>query len=215
MKTVFDRLRSASPEEAARRRFGLWALAALIVFLPVWWVWGADLAAAALRPFAGLVSRLFGLSGEITVLPGGGWSVGTRLTSAGQPVATPVPQEVLRRLLLGVPLVAAFLIAPPRPARPLKAALICCIVMALLFALSLTGIVWGQLARQLSPELATSGVEMAAALDQPALHPLLARIAILARYMGLSVAPLLIAIILWATLNRAGFRALAAKIESY
>ncbi len=212
---MFDRLRPGSPEEAARRRFGLWALVALIILLPLWWIWGADLAAAALRPLASLVMRLFGLSGEIQVMPDGGWAVGTGLTRAGQPMVFPVPQEVLRRLLLGVPLVAAFLIAPPRPARPLRVVLICGIVLALLFTLSLTGVVWGELARQMNPEPAGVGPAVTAAFDQPALHPLLERIAVLARYLALSVAPLLIAVILWASLNRAGFRTLVAEVEPY
>ena len=61
-----EALRAKTPEEEARRRFGLWALGALIVLLPLWWWVGADLAAAALRPVTAVFLRLFGLSGEIS-----------------------------------------------------------------------------------------------------------------------------------------------------
>lgn len=213
MRGALDRLRPASVEEAARRRFGLWALVALVFLLPLWWVWGADLAATILRPFAGVVMRLFGLTGEIRVVDGGGWSVGTHLTAAGQPVAYTVPEGVLRRLLLGAPLVAAFLMAPPRAPRPLRAMLICTVVLAVTFTLALTGFIWGQLAAQLNPDLAGIGMETGFRLDQPALHPFIAQVAVVTRYVGLSVAPLVTAVILWAALNPEGYRALVAEPE--
>ena len=110
------RFAARTPEEADRRRFGLWVLVALIVLLPPWWVWGADLVAAGLKPLAGLTLRLFGLPGAIAVTDSG-WSVATGLPLAngsGDTLNYPVSQEVLRRLLLGAPLFAAFMIAPPR-----------------------------------------------------------------------------------------------------
>jgi len=211
MRGVLDRFRPASVEEAARRSFGLWALVALVFLLPLWWVWGADLMATILRPFAGVVMRLFGLTGEIRIVDGGDWSVGTYLTAAGQPVVFTVPEEVLRRLLLGGPLVAAFLIAPPRAPRPLRAFLICTVVLAVTFTLALSGYIWGQLAPQLNPDLAGIGMETGLRLDQPALHPFLAQVAIVTRYVGLSVAPLVTAVILWAALNPEGYKTLVAE----
>ena len=213
MTTLLERLKASSPEAEARRRFALWVLASLVVLLPLWWVWGADLAAAALRPLAGLVMAGFGLTGVIEVLPDGDWSVGTRLTSSGQPVTYTVSQDVLRRLLLGVPLVAAFLIAPPRPTRPLRAALISVAVMAVLFALTLTGLVWGQLVPQLDPTLASSAAQSTLRLDQPPLHPIASQIALMTRYMGLSIVPLVSAAMLWAVLSPDAFRALAGEIH--
>src|SRR5690606_1597509 len=79
-------LGARTPEEAARRRFGLWSLVMFLLLLPPWWLWGADLATAALRPLASLVFPIFGLSGEIITRADGGWGVGTRLNSDGAPV---------------------------------------------------------------------------------------------------------------------------------
>lgn len=213
MTFLLDHFRSPAPEAEARRRFAVWSLAALLGLLPFWWMIGADLAAAALRPFVGLVLGLFGLSGVIDVLPDGDWSVGTNLTASGQAVAYTVSRESVRRLLLGVPLVVAFLVAPPRPTRLWRALLIALAVMAVLFALSLTGLVWGQLAAQLDPDLASSGAPAALALDQPPLHPIAAQIALMTRYMGLSILPLATAAILWATLSPQAFSALVADMR--
>ncbi|WP_336979142.1 hypothetical protein [Brevundimonas nasdae] len=74
------RLTARTPEDTARRRFALWAGLSLIVLLPLWWIWGADLVIAALRPVAGVVFRLFCLTGAIEPMVGGGWAVGTHLT---------------------------------------------------------------------------------------------------------------------------------------
>lgn len=212
MTALLDRLKPSSPESAARRRFAIWVLGALLILLPPWWIWGADLAAAALRPLAGLVMSVFGLTGAIDVMADGSWTVGTRLTSAGQPVTTTVAEETLRRLLLGVPLVAAFLIAPPRPPRLLPAVLICLVVMAVLFAFSVTGFVWGELSPQLGMDAATASAAGVRTLDQPPLNPFLSQLALLARYMGISIAPLLSAAVLWAALNPDAFRALAGEL---
>jgi len=208
---LFARLKPSSPEAEARRQFTVWVLGALLVLLPLWWIWGADLAAAALRPLAGLVMAMFGLTGVIEVLADGDWSVGTRLTSNGQAVTFTVSKEILRRLLLGVPLVAAFMIAPPRPPRPLRAAFICAAVMAVLFALTLTGFIWGELAPQLSADLAAADAKLK--LDQPSLHPIASQIALMTRYMGLSILPLVTAAVLWAVLNPIAFRAMAGEIR--
>lgn len=213
MTPLLDRFRSTSPEAEARRRFAVWSLGTLLVLLPIWWMIGADLAAAALRPFAGLVMGVFGLSGVINVLPDGDWSVGTNLTAGGQAVTYTVSQENLRRLLLGVPLVVAFLIAPPRPPRLWRALVIASGVMSIVFVLSLTGLVWGQLAAQLDPDLASAGAPAALALDQPPLHPIAAQIALMTRYMGLSILPLATAAILWATLSPQAFGALVADMR--
>ncbi len=213
MTAVLERFRAKSPEEQARRRFGLWALAALIVILPLWWFWGAPLAAAALRPLAGLVLGLFSLTGEIRIQDDGAWIVGTELTKGGRPTTFAISAEVIRRLMLGVPLFAAFMIAPPRTGRPIRAALIGLAVLALLFCFGLAGVVWGELAPQLNPSLAGAGMAPAGGYDQPALHPFVAQIALLARYMGLSVAPLIAAVILWGFLNPKGLETLVAEIR--
>lgn len=213
MTALLDRLKPSSPESAARRRFAIWVLGALLILLPPWWIWGADLAAAALRPLAGLVMSVFGLTGAIDVMADGSWTVGTRLTSAGQPVTTTVAEETLRRLLLGVPLVAAFLIAPPRPAQPLRAALISLAVMSLLFALNVTGFVWGELSPQLAMDAAAASAAGVLKLDQPPLNPVASQLALMTRYMALSITPLLSAAVLWAVLNPAAFHALAGDIR--
>lgn len=204
MTAWFETLGAKTPEETARRRFGLWSLGMFILLLPPWWLWGADLAATALRPLAGLVFRLFGLSGEIGVSASGGWTVCTHLTSGGVPVTYEVAQTAIRRLLLGFPLAVAFLTAPPRTPRPIKAAGVTIIALALLFALSLTCLIWGDLAAQLNPALAPPSVGASAPLDQPPLPAVMAQIAIIGRYIGMSVAPLIAAVLLWAALNPAG-----------
>lgn len=200
----FQTLGARTPEEAARRRFGLWSLGMFILLLPTWWLWGADLTAAGLRPLAGLVFRLFGLTGEVGVTADGGWSVGTHLTSGGVSMTYEVTQSAIRRLLLGFPLALAFLTAPPRTPRPIKAAVATVVVLTLLFALSLTALIWGDLAAQLNPALAPPSAGARAPLDQPPLPGLVAQIAIIGRYIGMSVAPLIAAVLLWAALNPAG-----------
>lgn len=197
-------LGARAPEEAARRRFGLWSLGMFILLLPPWWLWGADLAAMALRPLVGLVFQLFGLTGEIGVTVNGGWIVGTRLTSGGVAVNYEVAETVLRRMMFGVPLALAFLSAPPRTARPIRAAVITIAALSLLFALSLTALIWGDLAARLNPSLAAPSAGAQQALDQPPLPALLSQIAIIGRYISLSVAPLVVAVLLWAALNPAG-----------
>ncbi|MND73756.1 hypothetical protein D3C80_653400 [compost metagenome] len=204
MARWFETLGARTPEEAARRRFGLWSLGMFILLLPPWWLWGADLAAMGLRPLAGLVFRLFGLTGEVGVSADGGWSVGTRLTSGGVPTTYEVTQSALRRLLLGFPLALAFLTAPPRTPRPIRAAVIAVAALTLLFILSVTSLIWGDLAAQLNPALAPPSSGVRQALDQLPLPALVAQIAIIGRYIGMSVAPLIAAVLLWAALNPAG-----------
>lgn len=211
--SLSSRFAARTPEEADRRRFGLWAGLGLIVLLPLWWIWGADLVAGLLRPLAGLVFSLMGLTGKIAVVEGGDWSIGTRLTQAGQAVDYPMTKETLRRLLLGFPLVAAFMIAPPRPLRPWRAAAISVVVLSLVFAVSVALTVWGELAPMLQPSLAGAGMTVSMTLDQPPLHPFLAQVAIVGRYVAQSIAPLLTALLLWATLNPAALKTLVAEIR--
>lgn len=209
--SVMARFAARTPEEAARRQFGLWAGLSLIVLLPFWWFWGADLVSALLRPFVALVLRLFDLTGQIDVRQDGGWVVGSRLTRGGQPVTHTLSQEVVRRLLLAVPLLAAFMIAPPRPTRPWRAVGISILVLTLVFSLSVAAEVWGNFAALLDPTL-TNTSPAGVPLDQPPLNPVLTQIARITRYIALAIAPLLTALLLWATLNPAGLKTLAAEI---
>ncbi len=209
------RLAARTPEEADRRRFGLWVLAALIVLLPPWWLWGADLAAAALKPLAALTLAMFGLPGGVTATEGG-WGVATGLPLAdgsGATLVYPVSHEILRRLLLGVPLFAAFMIAPPRSLRPWRAVAIGTVVLALLFVLSLTAFVWGQIAPLLNPALAPAEAPSAGGLAAPPLSPIAAQVALIGRYLAMSVAPLIVAVVLWAVLNPRGRAALLGSLE--
>ena len=208
-----SRFAARTPEEAARRRFGVWAGIALVVLLPLWWIWGADVVAGLLRPVVGLVLRLFGLTGRIDVLEGGDWSIGTHLTQGGEPINYGMSKEGLRRLLLGFPLTLAFLSAPPRPVRPWRAAAISIPVLCLVFAVCVVVTVWGALAPMLSPDLAGAGMSIATRPDQPPLHPFAAQVVIIGRYVAQSIAPLLTALILWAALNPAGMKTLVAEIK--
>lgn len=211
--SVLSRFASRTPEETARRRFGVWAGLSLVVLLPLWWIWGADIVAGILRPLVALILGLSGLSGRITVMDGGDWSIGTRLTQAGQALDYPVTKENLRRLMLGFPLAAAFLIAPPHPLRPWRAAGISIVVLSLVFAVCVAMSVWGELAPMLSPDLAGAGMTISTRPDQPPLHPFAAQVVIVGRYVAQSIAPLLTALLLWATLNPAALRALVAEIK--
>ena len=211
--SLLSRFAPGTPEEAERRRFALWTGAALIILLPLWWIWGADLVAGLLRPVVGLLLRLFGLTGEIVALPDGGWAIGTPLTQAGAPIVHPITKESLRRLMLGFPLLAAFLIAPPRVEHPWRAAAISIPVLSLVFAVCVAMAVWGDLATILSPDLASEAMTVSVRADQPPLHPALAQVVIVGRYVAYSIAPLLAALILWAALNPAGLRTLAAEIR--
>lgn len=211
--SVLARFAARTPEEAARRRFGVWAGVALIILLPLWWIWGADVVAGLLRPIVGLVLRLFGLTGQIDVMDGGGWSIGTPLTQGGAPLAFPLAQDNLRRLLLGFPLTLAFLTAPPRPERPWRTLAISIVVLSLTFAVCVAMTVWGGLAPMLSPDLAGVGVTITAQPDQPPLHPFAAQVVIIGRYVAQSIAPLLSALILWATLNPLAMQTLVAEIK--
>ena len=204
-----------TPEEADRRRFGAWVALALIIVLPVWWFGGADILIAGLRPLAHLILSLFGLKGEILARADGGWIVSTGLPMAdgSGTLDYTVSKEVLRRLMLGMPLFVAFMIAPPRAARPIRAGLIGSGVLVLLFLLSLTAFLWGEIAPMLNPALAPAGAAPVRLAGEP-LHPLLAQIAIVGRYVGMSVAPLIVSIILWAALNPTGRDALLGPIEA-
>lgn len=213
MSGLTERWRARTPEEAARRRFGLWAFAALVVLLPVWWVWGADLMAAALRPVVALMLIPFGFTGQIERLADGGWSVGTHLTQGGAAMDYTISADTLRRLLLSVPMTIAFMIAPPRPPRLWRAVAISLIVVSLVFALSLVAVLWGQIAPMLDPDLASATMVVTQRPDQAALNPFAAQIALIGRYVALSIAPLLTAILLWATMNPAGLRALIGEIK--
>lgn len=195
---------AGSPEAVARRRFGLWSLIVFILLLPPWWLWGADMLLSVLRPLVAWASPVVGLTGEITVNGDGAWIIGTPLTQAGQPMTYSVPHTALRRLLLGFPLAIAFLTAPPRTRQPIRAAVVSVIVLTLIFFASVAALIWGDLAAQLNPELATVRHDSMVSLDQPPLHPVLSQIAIVGRYIGMSIAPLIAAILLWAGLNPQG-----------
>lgn len=206
-----EAIRAKTPEEEARRRFGLWALGALIVLLPMWWWIGADLAAAVLRPVAAVLLQVFGLNGEIAARADGGWDIGTNIAQNGRDYVYGMPHEVVKRLLLGVPLFAAFMIAPPRTDRPVRAALIGLAVIVLLFLLSVAAVVWGEIAPMLNPALATQpgGAQL---VGEP-LNPMAAQVAIVGRYLALSVAPLILAVVTWAAVNPAGRQTLLGALD--
>lgn len=210
--SLANRFAARTPEEAARRRFGLWAGLSLILLLPLWWLWGADIVAGLLRPLVGLVLRLFSLTGRIDVLPDGGWSIGSELTRSGAPVDYILSEGILRRLLLGFPLLAAFMIAPPRPSRPWRAIGLSVAALTIIFILSVAAEVWGGFGAMLDPTQTGSAVA-GAPLDQGPLNPFLAQIARIGRYIALSIAPLLSALILWAVLNPEGLKTLVAEIK--
>lgn len=211
--TLMSRFAAGTPEEAARRRFGLWTAASLVILLPFWWLWGADVVAALLRPLVGAILGAFGLTGRISVVDGGDWLIGTHLTHGGQAVDRLIGKENLRRLLLGFPLLAAFLFAPPRALRPWRAVAISSVVLGLVFAISIALTVWGELAPMLNPDLAGAGMIISNRLDQAPLHPVAAQIVIVGRYVAQSIAPLLTALLLWAWLNPAGLQTLVAEIN--
>ena len=194
------------------RRFALWCIAVLIVSLPPWWLWGADAAASLLAPAARLVMPLFGLPGLSVV--DGNWLVQTDLALANGDgnLVYPVAKETVRRLLLAVPLFLAFMVAPPRPDRSVRAILRGLAILALIFILSFIAYVWGELAPMLNPTLATVRSQTAVQLAAAPLHPAAAQVALLGRYIAMSVLPLLSAILLWALLNPQGRMALAPTI---
>ena len=204
MPGLVSRAHAGSPEAVARRRFGLWSLVVFVLLLPPWWLWGADILLAMLRPLAAVALQAVGLTGQITTGPDGAWVVGTPLTQGGQPVTYTVPHTALRRLVLGFPLAIAFLTAPPRTLQPIRAVVVSLVVLTMVFLASLAALIWGDLAAQLNPELATTRHDSLASLDQPPLHPVLSQVAIVGRYVGMSIAPLIAAILLWAALNPRG-----------
>lgn len=207
-------VRDSSSEGAARRRFGLWALAALVIYLPIWWFWGADLAAAALRPVTGAVFAIFGLSGTIEPLPNAGWSVhtGIPLADGSGTFALQMGSNETRRFLLTLPIFAALMSAPPFAPRPVRAAVIGVLIAFLVFVIAMTLYVWGNLAAVLNPDLSpdpNAAIRLAAA----PLHPFLAQVSIIGRYVGMTIAPLLTPILLWAWLNPPGRIALLGEIR--
>ncbi|MBB5746180.1 exosortase H-associated membrane protein [Brevundimonas variabilis] len=213
--SLFKGLAARTPEEADRRRFGVWVGLALIVILPAWWFGGADILTAALRPVAAVILGLFGLQGGIVAGAEGAWivSTGLPLADGSGTLDYTVAKEVLRRLMLGVPLFVAFMIAPPRAQRPVQGVLIGGAVLVVLFLLSLTAFLWGEIAPMLNPALAPAGGPPTRLTGEP-LNPLLAQIAIVGRYVGMSVAPLIVSIVLWAVLNPRGREALLGQIEA-
>jgi len=217
MSRLGDLMRPGDPEDHAaerisRRRFGLWAMAALIVLLPAWWFWGADVAIVALRPVADIVLKLFGLSGGVSSAAPEGWFIGTGLkTAAGTDFILPVSRTLLRRFVLGAPLFAALMIAPPRVSRPGVAVAVGIGVLTILFVLSLTAFVWGELAPILNHALLADGLQRAA-LSSPPLPAIGAQVAMIGRYVAISIAPLLTTVIMWACLNPGGRHVLLGDI---
>lgn len=212
MTGLLDRLKAGTPEEVERRRFGLWALVALIVLLPLWWIWGADLMVAALRPLTGLMFSLFGLPGDVRPAPDGGWIVATGLAqTSGAPHALMLGAEELRRFLLSFPFFAALMIAPPRAERLWKAALIGAVVLIALFLISVPLYVWGTLAPMLNPALAPDPSATSRLVAAP-LNPAVAQVALIGRYIGVTIAPFFAAFVLWAVLNPRGRTALLGEI---
>lgn len=214
MTGLIKRFKASRPEEAARRRFGLWALTALIVLLPLWWIWGADLVAAVLRVPMEMMFRLFGLSGQTRALNDGGWMVATGLTrQTGQPFWLMLKAEELRRFLLSFPFFFALMIAPPRASQSWKAVLIGSAALVALFLVSAPLYVWGTLAPLLNPQLAPEPGAVAMLADGP-LSPLFAQVALIGRYIGITIAPFFAAVILWASLNPRGRTALMGEITT-
>lgn len=214
MTGLIDRLKASSPEETGRRRFGVWALVALIVFLPLWWIWGAEAVAAILRPVAALVSGLFGLPGQISAAAHGDWAVATglaRADGAGDYVLVLTGGE-LRRFLLSFPFFAALMIAPPRSEKLWLSALIGVACLAALFVGSVVLYVWGSLAPLLNPALAPDPTAASVLVTDP-LHPALAQVALIGRYVSFTIAPLFAALVLWACLNPRGRLALLGEIS--
>lgn len=197
------------------RRFGLWAAAVLVIILPIWWLVGADIVLWALRPLADVVFKIFGLSGGVTGAPEG-WSVmtGLPLANGEGDLVYPVMRDTLRRQLLGFPLLFAFLCAPPRTARPVRAAVIGAVVLTAVFLFCVTTFVWGELAPMLNPALAPAGKPPATLLAAPPLHPAIAQTVLLGRYTGMSILPFLAALLTWAATNPNGVRALFAGMQT-
>lgn len=182
------------------RRFALWAAGVLILILPVWWLWGADIVAGILRPLFAISLRTTGM--EDVVATANGWNIHTGLQqSGGGDFVYPLRQDMIRRFLLGFPLLLAFLAAPPRTSRPVRAGLIGATSLCVVFLLSLTAFIWGELAPLLNPALTSPGVAQLAVLNAPPLHPAVAQTVLLGRYAGASVLPLLTALLVWSAVN--------------
>ena len=64
----------------------------------------------------------------------------------------------------------------------------------------------------LSPDLASETLTVRLRADQPPLPAFVAQVAIIGRYVGYSIAPLLTALILWATLNPKALKTLVGQI---
>lgn len=215
MTGFLDRLKASTSEESERRRFGLWALIALIVLLPLWWIWGAGVVAAILRPLAAVVAGLFGLPGQISGTGDGGWAVATglpRADGAGDYMLILTGGE-LRRFLLSFPFFAALMIAPPRSEKMWRSVLIGVVLLAALFLGSAVIYVWGSLAPMLNPALAPDPTAASPLVVDP-LHPALAQVALIGRYISFTIAPLFAALVLWGCLNPRGRLALLGDFSS-
>lgn len=214
MTGLMLRLKASTREEAERRRFGIWSLVALVVLLPLWWMWGADLVTTVLRIPMEWTFRLFGLAGETRPGEAGGWMVATGLTEqSGKSMWLALKAEELRRFLLSFPFFFALMAAPPRAARPWTAMLIGSAALTALFMISVPLYVWGTLAPLLNPGLSPDPSGAAQLVDGP-LHPLLAQIVLIGRYIGITIAPFFAAMVLWATLNPEGRTALMGDIST-
>lgn len=198
-----------SSEAQARRRFGLWAFGGLIVLLPAWWLGGADVFAAVLKPWINAILYIFGLS---VTDADQGWRVTTPLTHGGQAYFSFMGDSTIKRLSLGLPLATALFLAPPRAGRPLRVAAITLATAAALYPLMVAAVVWADLAVLLDPARSTAAHTASVALDQQKLFPLATQIAILSRYISLSIAPVLMAALLWALMNPRGRRTLTGTI---
>lgn len=213
MTGLLDRMKASTPGENERRRFGVWALIALIVLLPLWWLWGAGVAAAVLRLPAAMVAGLFGLPGQISADPEGGWKIATGLAQiGGGDFILTVSSGELRRFLLSFPFFAALMIAPPRSGRLWLAAVIGGVVLSFGFVVSVSVFAWGTLAPMLNPALAMNPSEPSILASAP-LNPALAQAAVIGRYVTFTITPLFTALVLWGCLNPRGRLALLGEFS--
>ncbi|WP_427791036.1 hypothetical protein [Brevundimonas diminuta] len=73
---------------------------------------------------------------------------------------------------------------------------------------------WGEIATALNPSLAPGRDLPDVALTAPPLHPAVTQLVLLGRYAGISIAPLLAAVLAWAAVNPQGVAAMAPSPQT-
>jgi|HubBroStandDraft_1064217.scaffolds.fasta_scaffold00037_58 hypothetical protein len=203
-------------DRSARFRFALFAVAALVPLMGLWWL-SVDSMIAALRPLVAWFAALLLPVRDLLPDGAGGWTAQTSLqvtsgkwADARQEANFPVAAELLRRYLVAWPFFLALALAPPRAPRLGLMLVAGSAALTLLFVLSATALLFVFVAVLINhapnPADRLQFVPPPFYVAAPHYSGPIFFLAGLAFYMASYVLPLLAPILLWFAFNPASRR---------